>query len=714
MKQFKRGKPLLMTAYALLASVGAIAQSPEDPKAIPAFRSAAIRSMLDRVQQKHYQPRALNDTFSINVWKRYIHTLDPNSDVFLQEDIKLLEQYRTQIDDQLLKADPAFFEAILQIYAKRIAEVEADYNALIAQPFTFSKKETVKHIRKEEPFSATKGERKELWRKLLTWHVLKNYMDIAVAADSNALAKGFSTETEVKARGKVKKYFDEAFRVLRTQRGVAEKFDLYLNAVALEFDAHTGFSGPQDRALTEMLNKRYFGLGIELEIKDGEFYVKRLLPGGPAYMSGLIKESDHILSIGDEKGRLQPVSGISNSAVVNMIRGEKGSTVKMELQQPGEQARTVTVKREEIVDTENKAKSVVIEKDGKKFGLIRLNDFYIDATGKKGGAANDVFRELSRLRQEEVEGLIIDLRGNPGGSLDEVVRMCGYFIPKSAISWLKGRTVLNRYGVNNEEVMYTGPLTVMVDEHSASASEIFAAAIQDYRRGLIIGTATTFGKGTAQQMQNLGKMGDTAKGIQNVRYGTLRLTMDKFYRASGASTQLKGVSSDIVLQTAMYTQSVMEKDYPSVMPYDSVAVPAITPAIPIIEYETVIRKAKARIANSPVFTSVEAASHRLREQLAKPAALDLDTYKEQHRQWYGEVKKIQSLRELPAGQRLQVVLSTDREINPAFRNDAEREKVNKDWLERISKDVYIAETVTILEDMIANPAPATKATINKQ
>lgn len=705
MTHLKRGKFLFMTAYALSAGVVALAQSPEDPKAVPAFRGAAIRSMIERVQQKHYQPKALNDTFSVNVWKRFIHTLDPNSDVFLQEDILALEQYKQKIDDELLAGDPAFFEAIYAIYSKRIREVEADFRELIAKPFTFDKKETVKHIRKEEPFSATKAERRELWRKLLTWHVLKNYMDIAVAADSSALAQGFNPTTEAKARGKVKKYFDDAFRKMQTPAGEAERFDFFLNTVAIEFDAHTAFTGPQDRSFAEMLNKRYFGLGIELEIKDGEYYIKRMLPGGPAYMSGAVKESDHIISIGDAKGNMQPISGIPNNAVVNMIRGEKGTDVKLELRQPGEQARTVVVKRQEIVDTENKAKSVVIEKNGKRFGLIRLNDFYIDPTGNQKGAATDVFRELTRLRQEEVDGIIFDLRGNPGGSLDEVVRIAGNFIAKPAVSWLKGRNRLNRYGVDNEQAMYNGPLAVMVDENSASASEIFAAAIQDYKRGLIVGTTTTFGKGTAQQMLNLGKMGDSAKGISPVRYGSIRITMDKFYRSSGGSTQLRGVSSDIVLQSRMNPQSVMEKDYPSVMPYDSVGVPAVVPSPVYSDYQKVIRNAQARIASNAAFTGVEAANSRLQELAKQPAALDLETYKQQYKEYYGLIKKIQSLRELPAGERMQVALSTDREINPALRNDAERTKVNKDWLERLSKDAYIAETIHILEDMIAYPAP---------
>ncbi|WP_295117395.1 carboxy terminal-processing peptidase [uncultured Chitinophaga sp.] len=708
MNKLKRGKYLLMTAYALSAGFYAAAQSPEDPKAVPAYRGAVISSMMDRIEQKHLYPKPVDDTFSANVWKRFLSTLDPNSDILLQEDVDMLAAYKTQIDDQLRAGKPDFFEAAWNVYRKRLMEAEVDYKELIAHPFSFDKKETVKHIRKEEAFSVDKAARKELWRKLLKYYVLRNYMEISIAADSDALAKSFNRETEVKARAKVKKYYDDIFHDAQSKRTADEKFDLFMNVVAMEFDAHTMFTGPKDRTFNEMINKRYFGLGIELENKEGEYYVRRLLPGGPAYMSGVVKESDHILSISNAQGEMMSISGMPNIAVVNMIRGEKGTSVKMQLQQAGEQARTAVVRRDEIIDTENKAKSAVIEKNGKRFGFIRLNDFYFDETGNPmEGSAADISRELTKLRDEEVEGIILDLRSNGGGALNEVVKMCGSFLPGSAISWLRGKTALNRYGTANAQAFYTGPLTVMVDESSASASEIFAAAIQDYKRGLIVGTKTTFGKGTAQQMVNLGKLGDSTRGTEDVRYGSMRLTIEKFYRTSGSSTQLKGVSSDIIMQSRMNWQSVMETDYPSVMSYDSVNVLPYIPVKPTTDFAAVIQKAQARIAANPMYAGVEEANRRLKALTQEPAALDLEGFKAQHRQWYDNTKKIQALRELPADKTLQVMLTTNRNINPLLRNDAERTKVNKDWLQKIAKDVYVAETISILEDMIANPVPAT-------
>ena len=707
---FKRGVCLLMTAYALAATVAATAQSPEDPKAVPAYRKAAMHSMLDRIQKKHYQPKAINDSFSVAVFDRYLHTLDPNGYIFLKEDVKLLEKYRLQVDEQLQASDPAFFEAAYAIYRRRTAEAEADYRQLMAGPFRFDKKEQVKHIRKNDPFPASAKDRKELWRKLLKYYVIRNYMELAVAADSNAVNKPIDPAILAKAEAKVKKYYDDFFALSAKQKSGEEKFEAYLNVVAMVFDAHTMYTGPKDRTFTEMLNKRFFGLGIELENRDGEYYVKRLMQGGTAYSSGLVKENDRIVTIADAKGELLNISGMSNTDVVSMIRGEKGTSVKMQVQQAGEQARTVIVKRDEVIDTENKAKSAVIDRNGKRYGYIRFTDFYMDAGGdKQKGVAGDVGRELARLKDEEVEGLIVDLRSNGGGSLDEVVRMCNYFLPKGAISYLRGKETVNQYASNTETPFYTGPLTVLVDESSASASEIFAAAIQDYGRGLVVGTKTTFGKGTAQQNLNIGKMGDAAKGTKTERYGSLRVTMEKFYRANGTSTQLKGVSSDIVLQSRMSLQSIMETDYPSILPCDTINLPPLQRVAPNTDYAAVIGKANARIAANPVFSGVEAATRTMKASLEQPADLDLAGFRKHYQQWYGGVKQIQALRKLPEDKRLEVALTTDRNINPALRNDADRIRINKHWIESIAGDVYIAETISILEDMLANPAKGTAA-----
>lgn len=710
MKVFGKGNSFLL-GTAMLVSYAAHAQSPENKTAVPAFRGAAIQSMIARIQKMHFSPKPVDDNFSAAVWSQYLYALDLNSYIFLQEDLDTLAAFKTRIDNQLLAGDPAFFELVQAIYVRRVAEAEVDYNALMAAPMEFDQKEIVKHIRKYEPFPADGTARKELWRKLLKYYLLRNYMDIAVAADSNALGEGINKEYEAKAVVKVKKFFGDFFNQAQTQKASEERFNQYMNVVAMEFDAHTMFSGPQDRTFNEMLSKRFFGLGIELESREGEYYIKRLMPGGPAYMSGLVKESDRIVAIADDKGGMTTVSGMPNNDVVNMIRGEKGTTVKMEVQQAGEQARTVVVKRDEIIDTENKAKSAVIEQNGKRFGYIRLNDFYIDPSGNSfEGAAADVNRQLARLKDEEVEAIILDLRGNGGGALDEVVKMCGSFIPEGTISWLRGKTHINRYSTNNKQAFYQGPLTVMVDESSASASEIFAAAMQDYRRALIVGTTTTYGKGSAQQSLNLGKIGDAEKGVKDVRYGSLRLTLEKFYRTSGKSTQLRGVGADIVLQSRMNLQSIMEKDFSAVLPYDSVDVEPFKPVAQTINFPLVIAKAQARIAANPVYAGVEAASRNLKMLMEQPALLDLEGFKQQHKQWYSNTRTIQQLRELPTGKELYVTLTTDRNINPAMRNDAEKNRYNKNWLDKISKDVYVAETISILEDMLANPLITTSVT----
>lgn len=710
MRLFKKGKRLLVTAYALTSAIVAFAQSPEDPKSVPAFRKAAVQAMLNRIQKKHYHPKPLNDSFSISVFDRFLYAIDPNANILLQDDIKVLNKHRTLIDDQLKTADLAFFEAAYYIYCQRLREVENDYRKLIAADMSFDQKEMVKAYRKNDAFPANSEERRELWRKLLKFYIIRNYMDMAVAADSNALNRPIDSTILGNAKDKVSKFYNEFFASATRKNFEDDKFYAYMNTIAMEFDAHTMFTGPKDRTFSEMLNKRFFGIGVELENREGDYYVRRMVAGGTAKASGEVKDNDRILAIATENGEFQNISGMQLNDVVTMIRGEKGTSLKMKLQQPGEQARIVTLKRDEIIDVENKAKSAVIERIGKRHGYIRFKDFYFDAGGDQTkGVAGDVARELYRLRQEEIETLVIDLRGNGGGALAEVVRMCSYFLPPGPISYLKGREAGNVYSSGTDGFRFTGPLVVLVDEASGSASEIFSAAIQDYGRGLIVGTKSTFGKGTAQQPMNLGKLGDESRGIPSQHFGNLRLTMEKFYRASGMSTQLKGVSSDIVFQSRMSNNSVMEIDIPNYLPFDTLGVPPLKRLDSEINFAEVIHKANARIAANPAFAEIESRLLEIKKRLEYPVSLDMDGFRNYYKEIYRNTKRVQELRTLPESKRLKMVLTTDRNISPELRNDAESLRLNKHWLEEISQDIYVEETISILEDMMTSVKSNTSA-----
>lgn len=699
MKQLlRKNNPWLLMACALSAGYTAAAQAPADTTAWPAYRKDVVAAVFNKISKSHFEPRKLDDAYAAGVWKRYIASLDPHRNIFLQEDIKRLSAFQSTIDDEIKNSATGFFDAAFAIYTQRVHDLQILCEQTLAKPFDFKVKETVLAQRKNAPYPVTKAEQADLWRKLLKYYTLRNYMEMQ---DSAATAVP-SPALEAKAREKTGKWYADYFRQSTRREAANEKFFQYMADAVMEVDPHTAYTAPQALTLNDMLNKRYFGLGIELGVKDADFFVKRLLPGGSAYRAGTVKENDLILAISDHQGKMKEVAGIPPTEVAAMIRGEKGTPVKLQLQQPGDKPRQVTVTREEIIDTENRTKSAVIEHNGKRFGYIYLPIFYTDdSPAKINGACNDVVRAVEQLKQEEVDGIVMDLRGNGGGALDEVVRMGYCFVPEGPMSWLRGKDKVDRYNSPAATPLYDGPLTVLVDESSASASEIFAAAMQDRKRALIIGTSSTFGKGTAQMNVNLGKMGDPDKGTKDISYGSMRLTVQKFYRVTGESTQLKGVVPDIVLQDRMNRESVMEKDYSSALVCDTMKLMPFERETFTFDYNTVVGKARKRAAQASAFKAIAASNAQLEKIAQQPAPLDLPAFRQRYKQAAQLEKDIKATKQNTGADSLRVSLPVNRSLHPSLRK-ADNSPATTEFLQKTAKDIYLAETVRVLEDMINN------------
>jgi len=669
-----------------------------------AYRSAVVNATFKRINKEHYGPKPVDDAYSAAVWNQTFQTLDPNSNLFLQEDINKLAVYKNRIDDEMNAGSTDFFEATYAIYNKRAKEAEAICMKVLQQPFDLQKKESVMAWRKDQPFPASEAAREDLWRKLLKYYTLRHYVEMEKADTTVKEKKSVNTALEAKARGKVRNWYAEYFRKATGKDAVNEKFAQYMEVAVAEIDPHTAYTAPEDRAFNDMLTKRYCGIGVELAAKESDYYIKRMMRGGSAYKSGQVKENDIIVSIADAKGDMKPVSGWESNQVTSMIRGDKGSSVTMKLQQPGEAARTVTLKREELVDMENRAKSALIEKNGRMFGYVYLPLFYMDPNGQfLTGAAMDVYREVTKLKEYEVDGIVMDLRGNGGGALDEVVRMSGCFMPPGPVTMLKSKDSVKSYWSPAVPPVYEGPLTVLVDESSASASEIFAAAIQDRGRALIVGASSTFGKGTAQTVTNMGRMGDPDKGIPAISYGSMRLTKEKFYRITGVSTQLRGVTPDIILQDRMSLESVMEKDYPSALAYDSIATTACDRMPFAFNYDLVVKEAYDRIHNNASLKDIAANMQQLKELREKPVPLNIDAFRKSYLATTQLERMMQQSRELKEGHHLHMLPSIPRSANPAtLKADPVEAAHTAEWLQKMSKDIYLNETVSVLEDILAN------------
>lgn len=542
--------------------------------------SKVLRIVGNYLEEGHYSPKKIDDNFSKLVFKKFTTDLDDEKNIFLKSDIdSLAQKYDSRIDDEVHGSELQSFFAVNDVYFKRREESFLLVNEFLAKPFDFTKDETVQFDRDKLDFPKTNAERRELWRKSLKYSVLAKFVDLQEDREKNKGKKDFvqkaDSTLEREAREYVKKRMDRALSNRKTHETVDEDFSTFVNAITLSMDPHTDYFPPVDkRSFDEGMSGRFYGIGAQLKDDDGKIRIASLFAGMPAMLSGNIAVDDEILKIGEGKAEPVDVAGYSVTDAVKLIRGaQKGSEVRLTIKKADGTIKVVSLLRDEIKLEDTFAKSAVINGDH-KVGYIWLPEFYQDFQNPNGArCSNDVAREVEKLKAENVEGIIIDLRGNGGGSLSEVVKMAGLFIEEGPIVQVKGReekaSVLRD---KDRNVLYTGPLTVMVDEMSASASEIFAAAIQDYKRGIIIGSTSTYGKGTVQRNIPLSPESDNPlfanKNTEDL--GALKLTLQKFYRINGGATQLKGVVPDIVLPDRYEYLKFREKDNTAALPWDTI------------------------------------------------------------------------------------------------------------------------------------------------
>jgi carboxyl-terminal processing protease len=615
-------------------------------------------------------------------------SIDPNKDVFLKSDFQELKKYEKEIDNELKSGSLDFFTAAYQLYQKRLVAAAAGYKKALAIPMDFNKVESIQLNGSLRSFADNQEGLTHYWRQKAKYLVLKKMMDL----DKSKIN---SPALEKEARAKVDRWLTNIFKNLTSQTALSEKFNQYLNTVSLEFDAHTNYFAPvQARNFNSQMSKRFYGVGLELQDKEGDVFIKGLRPGGNAIKSGLIDVNDRILAISDAKGKMIDVSGVPILAVADLIRGEKDTEVSLSLLKVNNQEKTVSLKRAEIKDEEGRVRSAVIEKEGQKIGYIYLPQFYVDMTNPAGvHCADDVKREIIKLKAENVNGIVFDLRNNGGGSLDEVVKITGFFLGSGPKVQIKNAQELNVH-TGYENALYTGPLLVMVNEQSASASEIFAAAIQDYKRGLIVGSPSTYGKGTAQKTQPMGKMADKIKGTPATSYGSLQLTIHQFYRVSGASTQVRGVRSDVVMPGRLAYLKIKEKDNITALTWDSI------PAVTHHEFNkpeawnNMVALAKDAIKQEEAFKVIDENSKLLAKEQLAPVSLKRADFVKQQDVLLRYTQKIDEAAKLPALKKMKVTNL------PGYGQEEGNDWYQK-WTAQISTDLYLDKSLNIINKIIA-------------
>jgi carboxyl-terminal processing protease len=677
----------------------------------PTKYETILHNVGEYLEELHYSPKAIDDKFSMEVFNKYLTEVDAEKNVFFQSDVDELQgKYGTRIDDEILGKPILFVPAVNVIYKKRLAETEGLYKEILSKPFDFSKEEDYNQNYDQLKWPHSEAERKEAWRKQLKYLSLERYSDLLDGQESRKHDSGFVKRSdaalEQEARDRTLKIMDRIYERLKVKTTDDDRFNMFVESIVQSMDPHTDYFPPvEKRYFDEQMSGRFFGIGASLKEDDGNIKITTLVTGSPAWKSGKVAIGDIILKVAQDTGEAVDLTGFGVEDAIKLIRGKKGAEVKLTLKKTDGTTQVVLLIRDEIVQDElTFARSAIVNSPKGKIGYIYLPEFYADFDNDKGNRCSiDVAKEIMKLKAEKVDGIVLDLRNNGGGSLYDVVQMAGLFVEQGPIVQVRSRDEKPQiYPDHDKSVLYDGPFAVMVNELSASASEIFAAAIQDYHRGVIIGSSSTYGKGTVQRPIGLDKTLGLAN--PNSELGTIKLTLQKFYRISGGSTQLRGVSSDIVLPDIypdIYEYAkIREKDNPDALPWDEIQKADYTPWKYAYDMSVIKGLSNQRLIHDSALNQIQSDAQWLSKTEDKVFSLNLQKYRDEQKQIKATVRQIETLSRLPANNQLSVQSLPE----DAHKYDDDKLKAERfqAWLKERRSDVWLGETVNVLDDMIAS------------
>jgi carboxyl-terminal processing protease len=662
-----------------------------------------IKAILENLKNYHYSPLEIDDKFSEKVFDNYLDMIDGNKRFLLQEDVDKLSNYKYLIDDESLNGSYEFLNLSVELLEKRAEMVAGFYKELLEYPFDLTKNELV-DFNEKIPYADSEAELKERWRQYLKYNVitrLAGSLDIQEKALENkdtSVKQNPLDTLELRARMAVLKTHNDWFaRMKRLNR--KDRLNVYVNAITSVFDPHTNYYPPADKKNFDIvMSGRLEGIGASLQEKDGYIRVDRIIPGSPSALQGELKENDLILKVG--QGNDEPVDIVDariDDAVV-LIRGKKGTEVKLTVKKPDGTIKVISIIRDIVQLEETYAKSVIVaDKDKKEVGYIYLPSFYADFNEPGGRSCfKDIKAEIEKLKKEHVKGIILDLRNNGGGSLGDVVDMAGLFIESGPIVQVKSRgTAPEVRRDNDKSVAWDGPFVVMVNTFSASASEIMAAAMQDYKRAVILGTGTTHGKGTVQQFIELKR---TMRDPNAPDMGSVKLTLQKFYRINGDATQIKGVIADINLPDNYSYIKTGENEDKHALPFDRIEPADYAASKGHIKNMAKIKaRSNERTAVKNEITLLEENARRWQEQREKNSFdLNINKYRAEEKLKSEASKKYDELF-TPIDELVIMVPKADQ---TAMKGDVARTARSKDWQTALKKDLYLFEALQICEDLM--------------
>ncbi len=681
--------------------------------------------LFDSLKQAHYSPQTLDDKFSAKVFDLYINNAF-NKQFLLQSDIDALGKYRLDIDDEIATQRHDFYQATQDIVNKRIKEKEEWSKEILSSPLNYAVEEEYEADYKKTAYAKTNEELKDQWRKMLKYRVLyrldemltkEEKKDSASTAQKSKPASGdFASlqsatlvsdnapemkkqhlfdSLETEARKKTLKEQEDWFKRLN-KISARDRFSEFANAFTGVYDPHTQYFAPKDKKkFDQNMSGQFEGIGARLSQKDGILKVSDIIVGSPSYKQGELKSGDDILKVAQGSAEPVDITNMDMEDAIELIKGKKGTEVRLTVKKSDNSIKVIPIIRDVVEIEETFAKSAVLENKN-KMGYIYLPSFYTDFT--RNGArhcSQDMRKEIEKLKKQDIKGLIVDLRDNGGGSLKEVVEMAGLFFSKGPVVQVKGKSnvPLNVMEDRNPDVVWDGPLTILINHSSASASEILAAAIQDYRRGVIIGT-TSFGKGTVQSFLNLDdfllKQFDTIKPI-----GSVKITQQKFYRINGGATQLKGVTPDVILPDPYAFLDLGEKEYDNPMPWDEIAKANYT-EFNTINYPKVLKNSSKRVSTSSQFALIDQQAKEVKLKKDDTRySLKLSTFRAEQKQLRDQNKKYEDLRKEIKGFNASLL----EEDKLRLANDTVRLNRENKWANNVDKDIYIYEASNGINDL---------------
>ena len=664
--------------------------------------SLVIQLITYVLDQAHYLDKEINDDFSEKVFNTFIENLDPYKRYFYSTDIEDFSKYKYSIDDSFKNPDLEFFELVYNRYNKRFTESELIYTEILSNPFNFDLDELCECDFEKLDYVDNKNDLYERWRKLLKIYVIDNYHD-EIKDDQRKLDEDSTftvrsvKEIEKNVRGDLFDTMNDSYRFMQEELQRQDWLSVYINSFVSQYDPNTSYLDPESRERFDVdMSGNYAGIGARLQKKIDKVEITEVISGGPAWRENILEKGDIILKVRQEnEDEATGILGMRLSEAVKLIKGEKGTKVYLTIKKVDGSVSEISVKRDIVLLEETYIKSSIVEKNSNSFGIINIPKFYIDFDNQSNrDAAKDLRTEINRLKEEGVQGLIIDLRNNGGGALKTVVDMAGMFIKTGPVVQVKyfdkEKQILSD---RDRSILWSGPLVILVNEGSASASEILAAAMQDYKRAIIIGGNQTWGKGTVQNVFPLNRM---VKGNTNGDLGALRYTTQKYYRINGGSVQLEGVKSDINVPYRYKYLDFGEKDSENPLQWDEIEKADYSLWQSNFDFDQAIEKSKIRMQENDYLKLVDENAKWIKSiRDDKELNLNYNKFKEEIEKNSIQTEKFKAITEYSSDYNFN---SLPYEIN-LIAADSILGLKRKRWHTTLSKDIYIEEALNVLSDL---------------